>query len=56
MKNISYERSIELAKQHKTIYQYTTYESLEKIITNRALRFTRIDLLNDYIENQKLHE
>ena len=56
MKKISYEKAIELANQHKRIYQYTTYESLEKIITNRALRFTRIDLLNDYIENQKILE
>lgn len=54
MKNLSYVEAVESASHYKRLYQYTTYEALEKIITNNSLRLTRIDLLNDGVENQKV--
>ena len=54
MKNLSYVEAVESASHYNRLYQYTTYEALEKIITNNSLRLTRIDLLNDGVENQKI--
>lgn len=56
MKNLNYIEAVESASHHKRLHQYTTYSALEKIITNKSLRFTRIDSLNDGIENQKILE
>lgn len=56
MEQYGYEIAVSDAKQHERVYQYTTFEALEKIICNRSLRLTRMDLLNDTLENEKIHD
>lgn len=50
----SYENAVVTANQHKLIHQYTTFEALEKILSNKSLKLTRTDLLNDTVENNML--
>lgn len=54
MDRYSYQTAIHNAGQHKVVHQYTTIEALEQIVCNRSLRLTRIDLLNDIVENEKM--
>lgn len=56
MEQYSYENSVYQANQHTIVHQYTTFDALDKIINNKSLRLTRIDLLNDTIENGHLIE
>lgn len=56
MEQYGYEMAVSDARQHERVYQYTTFEALEKIICNRSLRLTRMDLLNDTLENEKIHD
>lgn len=56
MDQYNYENSVYQAKQHAIVHQYTTFDALEKIINNKSLRLTRIDRLNDTIENGRLLE
>ena len=46
-----YDKAIESATKHKFLHQYTSFEALYKIICCKSLRFTRVDLLNDSVEN-----
>ena len=56
MEQYSYENSVYQANQHAIVHQYTTFDALDKIINNKSLRLTRIDLLNDTIENKRMLE
>ena len=47
MNQYSYEVAVNAAQQHQLLHQYTIFDALEQIINNKALRFTRLDLLND---------
>ena len=55
MDNYTYQIAVESAKTHPIISQYTNLEALKKIIENKTLRLTRIDKLNDHVENSKIH-
>lgn len=50
----SYESAVANASRHRYIHQYTTYAALEKIISNKTLRLSRIDHPNDRVENDRL--
>ncbi len=50
---LSFEKAVSKAQKHRLIHQYTTFSALEKIINNKSLLLTRIDLLNDTVENKK---
>ncbi len=56
MEKYSYESAVKNAKRHAFISQYTDLCALKKIIGNKCLRFTRVDELNDLIENQNMHD
>jgi hypothetical protein len=56
MEKYSYENAISNAASHPIISQYTDLCALKKIIGNKCLRFTRVDALNDLIENQNMHD
>jgi hypothetical protein len=56
MENYSYENAIRSAERHHIIAQYTDLYALKKIIGNKCLRFTRVDELNDLVENQNMHD
>lgn len=56
MERYSYENAVYQANQHPVVHQYTTFEALDKIINNKSLRLTRIDLLNDTVENKHMLE
>ena len=56
MEKYSYESAISNANSHLIISQYTDLYALKKIIGNKCLRFTRVDELNDLIENQNMHD
>ena len=56
MEQYSYENSVYQANQHAIVHQYTTFDALDKIINNKSLRLTRIDLLNDTVENKRMLE
>ena len=49
-----YENAVASAKKHRLIHQYTTFEALEKILCNKSLRLTRVDQLNDIVENDRM--
>ncbi|MGM9669184.1 MAG: hypothetical protein ACI3VZ_05465 [Faecousia sp.] len=51
MEQYSYENAVYQANRHTLVHQYTTLAALDKIISNKSLRLTRIDLLNDTVEN-----
>ena len=52
MEQYSYENAV----YHSLVHQYTTLAALDKIINNKSLRLTRIDLLNDTVENERMLE
>lgn len=54
MEKYSYEKAVDSAKTHSIIFQYTNLCALKKIIGNKALRLTRVDQLNDLIENKNI--
>lgn len=54
MNLFSYFDARDRAQTHKTINHYTTLEALEKIIGNQSLLLTRVDCLNDIVENAKI--
>lgn len=54
MIDFDYMTAVELAKTHKRLYHYTTLESLNYIINNKSLKLSRIDQLNDSIENANI--
>ena len=56
MEQYSYENSVYQANQHTIVHQYTTFDALDKIINSKSLRLTRIDLLNDTVENERMLE
>ncbi len=56
MEQYSYENAVYQANQHPVVHQYTTFEALDKIINNKSLRLTRIDLLNDTVESKHMLE
>lgn len=56
MEQYSYENAVYQANQHILVHQYTTLAALDKIINNKSLRLTRIDLLNDTVENERMLE
>ena len=56
MEKYSYENAIRNAENHSIISQYTDLCALKKIISNKCLRFTRVDALNDLLENQNMHD
>ena len=56
MEQYSYENSVYQANQHTIVHQYTTFDALDKIINNKSLRLTRVDLLNDTVENKRMLE
>lgn len=41
-------------RKHQWVHQYTTFSALERIISNRTLRLSRIDQPNDRVENDHL--
>ena len=54
MEKYSYQEAIDNAKKHRVVSQYTDLYALKKIIGNKALRLTRVDQLNDLIENKNI--
>lgn len=54
MEDFGYKKAIEHSKQHDVLYQYTIFEALKCIVQNHSLRLTRIDLLNDMVENNSI--
>lgn len=56
MEKYSFKNAVNLAQQHNMIHQYTKYDALEKIVNNHSLRLTRLDLVNDSVENEALIE
>ena len=56
MEQYSYENATYHANQHTIVHQYTTFDALDKIVNNKSLRLTRIDLLNDTVENERILE
>jgi hypothetical protein len=56
MELYSYENAVYQANRHTLVHQYTTLIALDKIINNKSLRLTRIDLLNDTVENERMLE
>ena len=56
MEKNSFENAVNRAQQHNMIHQYTKYDALEKIVNNHSLRLTRLDLVNDSVENKALIE
>ena len=56
MEKYSYENAVNNAQKHTVISQYTDLYALREIIGNKCLRFTRVDKLNDLLENQHMHD
>ena len=56
MEKYSYENAVNNAQKHTVISQYTDLYALRKIIGNKCLRFTRVNELNDLVENQNMHD
>ena len=56
MEQYSYQNATYQANQHTIVHQYTTFDALDKIVNNKSLRLTRIDLLNDTVENERILE
>lgn len=54
--NYSYEHAVNSASKHMLLHQYTTFEALKKIISNRSLLLRRVDKLNDTVENSHMAE
>jgi len=54
MLDFNYVKAVELAKSHKRLFHYTTFEALNSIISNKSLLLKRIDKLNDAVENERL--
>lgn len=54
VEDFGYKKAIEHSKQHDVLYQYTIFEALKCIVQNHSLRLTRIDLLNDKVENNSI--
>lgn len=48
------EKMRDIAEARNTLWHYTNFEALFKIIQNRSLRFTRIDCVNDLLEKESL--
>jgi len=44
------------AKQHKTLYHFTKLDALKLILQNQSLRLTRLDKVNDPMENLRVAE
>lgn len=51
---LNYNDACQCAQQHKLIHHYTTFKALESIIGNHSLRLSRIDRLNDTVENSRI--
>lgn len=45
---------VQLAKEHQYLYHYTNLESLRCILKNKSLRLSRIDKVNDPLENERI--
>lgn len=54
MEKYSYEEAVDNAKTHQVVSQYTDLCALKKIIGNKTLRLTRVDELNDLLENKNI--
>lgn len=54
LKNLSYEIAKNRSEKHHNLFHYTRYDALKCIIQNRSLRLSRVDLLNDTVENNKI--
>lgn len=52
----TFEDAVANASKHQWVHQYTRFDALEKIIGNRSLRLSRIDTLNDTLENRHMHD
>ncbi len=44
------------ARAHNTLFHYTSFEALKKILSNKCLKFNRIDKVNDRMEAKVLKE
>ena len=42
------------AKKHPFLYHYTKIDSLECILANNSLRASRLDIVNDKEENERI--
>ena len=56
VKQYSYEEAVAYGRKHHRVHQYTTYEALKKIISNKSLLLNRIDRVNDTIENRYIDD
>ena len=56
MEKYSFENAVNRVRQHTILHQYTRFDALEKIVNNHSLRLTRLDLVNDFVENEALIE
>lgn len=50
----TYKKAEESANKHRRLYHYTDFNSLRYIIKNHSLMLTRIDKVNDLMENRHL--
>ena len=44
------------AQKYEEVWHYTTIEALEKIVANQSFRLSRLDLVNDKYENERLDD
>ena len=49
-----YRKQVERAKRHKYLYHFTSFDSLKKVIDNKALRLSKITEVNDPIEAKRI--
>ena len=56
MEKYSYQEAVDNAKKHQVVSQYTDLCALKAIINNKSLRLSRVDKLNDFLENQNMHD
>jgi hypothetical protein len=43
------------AREHNSLHHYTTIDSLEAILGNRSIRLSRLDIVKDPVENQRIN-
>lgn len=51
-----YKELTESAKLHEYVYHYTNFNALEEILKNNSLRLSRLDKVNDSLENSRISQ
>lgn len=51
---VDYSKVLAETQKHEYLYHYTSRDSLEAILLNQSFRLSRLDLVNDPCENNRI--